>query len=101
MRRMTAALSILAGVALPALVSAQSYKVEKYNIGGEGGTDYLTSDPATGRVFISRATHVMVVDAATGKVIGDIPVPAESPRDTKPYSHPKYWAAFILIGDPD
>jgi len=73
MRRMTAALSILAGVALPALVSAQSYKVEKYNIGGEGGTDYLTSDPATGRVFISRATHVMVVDAATGKVIGDIP----------------------------
>jgi hypothetical protein len=29
MRRMTAALSILAGVALPALVSAQSYKVEK------------------------------------------------------------------------
>jgi hypothetical protein len=73
MRRMTAALSILAGFALPALVSAQSYKVEKFNIGGEGGTDYLTSDPATGRVFISRATHVMVVDAATGKVIGDIP----------------------------
>ena len=73
MRRMTAALSILAGVALPALVSAQSYKVEKYNIGGEGGTDYLTSDPATGRVFISRATHVMVVDATTDKVIGDIP----------------------------
>jgi DNA-binding beta-propeller fold protein YncE len=73
MRRMTAAISIAAGILLPALSSAQAYKVEKYNIGGDGGTDYLTSDPATGRVFISRATHVMVVDAATGKVVGDIP----------------------------
>src|SRR6478609_3252167 len=74
MRRMTAAMSMFAGVLLlPALSSAQTYKVEKYNIGGDGGTDYLTSDPATGRVFISRASHVMVVDAATGKVVGDIP----------------------------
>jgi DNA-binding beta-propeller fold protein YncE len=30
-------------------------------------------DSATGRVFVSRATHVMVVDGATGKVLGDIP----------------------------
>jgi len=27
----------------------------------------------TGRVFVSRATHVMVIDGATGKVLGDIP----------------------------
>jgi WD40 repeat protein len=74
MRRMTAAVSMLLGALItPALMSAQAYKVDKYNIGGDGGTDYLTSDPATGRVFISRATHVMVVDAATGKVVGDIP----------------------------
>jgi len=74
MRRMSAAVSIFVGALVtPALISAQTYKVDKYNIGGEGGTDYLTSDPATGRVFISRATHVMVVDAATGKVVGDIP----------------------------
>src|SRR5690348_11841425 len=74
MRRVSMALSFLVGaLAVPAFVSAQTYKVDKYNIGGDGGTDYLTSDPATGRVFISRATHVMVVDAATGKVVGDIP----------------------------
>ena len=59
--------------ALPCTISAQNYKTEKFNIGGEGGTDYLTADPATGRVFISRGTHVMVVDGATGKVLGDIP----------------------------
>src|SRR4051812_26552121 len=52
---------------------AQSFKVEKYDIKGEGGTDYVTVEPATGRVFVSRSTHVMVVDGATGKVLGDIP----------------------------
>ena len=31
------------------------------------------SKSATGRVFVSRATHMMVVDGATGKVLGDIP----------------------------
>ncbi|MDB4878470.1 MAG: hypothetical protein JWM41_4916 [Gemmatimonadetes bacterium] len=60
-------------MALPSAMAAQTFKTEKYNIGGEGGTDYLTADPSSGRVYISRATHVMVVDGATGKVVGDIP----------------------------
>jgi WD40 repeat protein len=57
--------------------SAVSFKVDKYNIGGDGGTDYVTAEPGSGRVFVSRATHVMVVDGTTGKVIGDIP---DTPR---------------------
>ncbi len=65
-------LALLALAAVPALSSAQSYKTQKVNIGGEGGTDYLTSEPSSGRVYVSRATHVMVVDGATGKVVGDI-----------------------------
>lgn len=64
-------------LALPAFLAAQTFKVEKFNIGGEGGTDYLTADPASGRVYISRGTHVMIVDGATGKVLGDIP---DTPR---------------------
>jgi DNA-binding beta-propeller fold protein YncE len=64
-------------VALPGVLAAQSFKIEKFNIGGEGGTDYLTADPATGHVYISRGTHVMIVDGATGKVLGDIP---DTPR---------------------
>src|SRR5690349_15512692 len=52
---------------------AQAFKAEKYDIKGEGGTDYVAVEPATGRVFVSRSTHVMVVDGATGKVVGDIP----------------------------
>jgi DNA-binding beta-propeller fold protein YncE len=68
---------LAAVVALPAVLAAQAYKTEKVNIGGEGGTDYLAADPVTGRVFISRGTHVMVVDGMTGKVLGDI---TDTPR---------------------
>src|SRR6185437_1748230 len=46
---------------------------QKYVLGGEGFWDYLAYDPAGKRVFISRGTHVMVVDPAKGSVIGDIP----------------------------
>lgn len=63
-----------ASTSLPAQATrAPEFKVARYNIGGDGGTDYLTAEPGTGRVFISRATHVMVVDGPSGKVIGDIP----------------------------
>lgn len=58
-------------------LSAQTFSVARYNIGGEGGTDYVLAEPGTGRVFVSRGTHVMVVDGATGKVLGDIP---DTPR---------------------
>src|ERR1035441_8718740 len=54
-------------------LNAQDFKVRKYSIGGEGGTDYLTAEPGTGRIFVSRGSHVMVIDANAGKVLGDIP----------------------------
>src|SRR2546422_8387846 len=71
--------ALLAGVALawPGASSAQAFRVAKYSIGGDGGTDYLTAEPGTGRVFVSRSAHVRVIDGATGKVIGDIP---DTPR---------------------
>src|SRR5207247_819339 len=64
-------------LASPRAGQAQTFRVETFNIGGEGGTDYLTAEPGTGRVFVSRGTHVMVVDGSTGKVLGDIP---DTPR---------------------
>ena len=56
---------------------AQSFKVTRFEICGDGGTDYVTAESGTGRVIVSRGTHVMVVDGATGKVLGDIP---DTPR---------------------
>jgi len=41
-------------------------------LGGEGGWDYLSVDSATHRLFISRGTHVVVVDLEQGTVVGDI-----------------------------
>jgi len=74
-KRLLAGLAALLAVALapPDVGHAQAFKVEKFDIKGEGGTDYVAVEAATGRVFVSRATHVMVVEGATGKVLGDIP----------------------------
>jgi len=63
----------VASLTAPAVTQAQTFKVEKFDIKGDGGTDYVTAEPATGRVFVSRGTHMMVVDGKTGKVLGDIP----------------------------
>ncbi|HEU4414736.1 MAG TPA: YncE family protein [Candidatus Angelobacter sp.] len=46
---------------------------QKYVLGGDGGWDYLTFDAAGKRLFISRGTHVMVVDPYKGTTVGDIP----------------------------
>src|SRR5450759_4560241 len=62
----------VASLATPPVGYAQTFKVEKFDIKGEGGTDYVTVEAATGRVFVSRATHMMVIEGATGKVLGDI-----------------------------
>ena len=74
-RRLIAVFVLLVGftIAVPAAGHAQTFKVEKFDIKGEGGTDYVTAEPGTGRVFVSRGTHMMVVDGPTGKVLGDIP----------------------------
>jgi DNA-binding beta-propeller fold protein YncE len=77
-RHIIAALSAVA-LSAPAATTAhaQTFKVAKYDIHGDGGTDYVTAEPGSRRVFVSRSTHVMVVDGATGKVLGDIP---DTPR---------------------
>lgn len=47
--------------------------VEHFAVGGEGGWDYVTFDADGQRLFIPRGTHVIVLDPASGKQIGDIP----------------------------
>ena len=45
----------------------------KIAIGGEGGWDYLTVDSAAHRLYVTRGTHVMVIDTEKNAVVGDIP----------------------------
>jgi DNA-binding beta-propeller fold protein YncE len=47
-------------------------KVRKLAIGGEGGWDFLEVDPATRGLFVTRGTHVVVLDLESEKVIGEI-----------------------------
>ena len=56
------------------LAAATGYHIlGEIQIGGEGGWDYLTVDSAARRLYVSHATHVVVVDLDTNKVVGDIP----------------------------
>jgi len=65
------AIVLLAAAGLGA--AAPGYHVATtYKLGGDGGWDYLTVDASARRLYISRGTHVMVVDADTGKNVGDI-----------------------------
>jgi DNA-binding beta-propeller fold protein YncE len=66
------ALLCVAGLAATTAAQAQTFTTAKFDIKGDGGTDYVAVESATGRVFVSRATHMMVVDGASGKVLGDI-----------------------------
>ena len=57
---------LTAALGLPGAAQAQTFKVERFSIGGDGGHDYIVAEPGTGRVFVSRGTHFMVVDGPTG-----------------------------------
>jgi DNA-binding beta-propeller fold protein YncE len=48
-------------------------KVHKIAVGGEGGWDFLEVDAANRRLYVARATRVVVVDLDTEKVVGEIP----------------------------
>jgi DNA-binding beta-propeller fold protein YncE len=47
--------------------------INTFKIGGEGGWDYLTLDSNSRNFYISRGTHVIVMNADAGTVEGDIP----------------------------
>lgn len=59
--------------AVPAFAQKQLKMTDRVKLGGEGGWDYLTYDNEGHRLFITRGSHVMVVDTATLKVTADIP----------------------------
>jgi DNA-binding beta-propeller fold protein YncE len=70
-------LSVLFIVSLLSLTSFAAdpglHVITTYKLGGEGGWDYLKMDSDSRRLFISRGTHVIVIDADSGKQVGDIP----------------------------
>ena len=67
-------LALAAGLQLPASAQTTNWQVRNtFHLGGEGGWDYVTVDAPNHRLFVTRATHTMVVDADSGKLLADIP----------------------------
>jgi len=71
---------ILAGAMLALATISTGYSqptgyhlLNKIVLGGDGRWDYITCDSVNRRLYISRSTHVMVVDEDSGAIVGDIP----------------------------
>ena len=68
-----AAVGVFACTAI-ALAAPTGYHIAgEIQIGGEGSWDDLAVDAAGRRLYVSHATHVVVVDLDSNKVVGDIP----------------------------
>jgi DNA-binding beta-propeller fold protein YncE len=70
-----AATLLLAAIALvPPLLAAQKpYRVlDRWQIGGEGGWDYMTADGPAHRLYLAHGPRVDVVDTTSGKLVGSI-----------------------------
>jgi len=60
--------------AMTGLAARSGYHlVKKILLGGEGSWDYLSFDPGSRRLYIARATRVIVLDVDQGTVVGEIP----------------------------
>ncbi len=64
--------AVLLGSAILTAGPSGYHVTKTIKLGGDGSWDYLTVDARARRVYISRGTHVMVVDADTGALVGDI-----------------------------
>jgi len=65
---------LVAAIGVYAAPQAGGYHVlRRMPVGGDGSWDYLRVDPDAHRIYVSRSTHMMVVDEVSGKVVGDIP----------------------------
>src|ERR1051326_3930983 len=43
-----------------------------WELGGDGGWDYIVPEPAQHRLFVGRTNRVMVIDTQTGKLAGEV-----------------------------
>src|SRR5690348_4557952 len=66
------AVSVFTGTAIRKTADAGWRVVDRYALGGAGGWDYLALDQPTQRLYVSRSDRVFVLDARTGRQVGEI-----------------------------
>lgn len=75
---LTVAMQILAAAqAKSTAISPETgYRLtRRFLVAGEGGWDYITVDGGARRVYVSHGDLIQVLDADTGKLVGQIPAP--------------------------
>src|SRR5258706_3309698 len=87
MRKRFTLLTILGSLAVATIFSAVAFSrpaapapgasgyhvIKTVPVGGDGGWDYVFVGGDAGRIYISRGTYVVVLDADTYAVVGDMP----------------------------
>lgn len=64
---------LISGSAVTRAAGAGPYQSDKtFHIGREGGWDYLTVDSEHHILYVPRSTHTQVINAETGRIVGDI-----------------------------
>ena len=64
---------LFAGIAIAQPSSTLYKQTAKFDVGGDGGWDYITYDSSSNRLFIGHNSEIAVVDVATGKKVGTVP----------------------------
>jgi len=73
MHLLQGAISVVLLSATLATSSAQNYRVvEQWQVGGQGGWDYMLSDDTAHRLYIAHNSRVEVIDTTNGKLLGAV-----------------------------
>ena len=62
----------IAHAADPAASAGPYHFIREIPVGGEGGWDYLSVDSGAERLYVSHASHVVVIDLKNDAVVGEI-----------------------------
>src|SRR6202142_1515598 len=71
---------VIAPLAQGATDSAKLEVLQRWKLGGEGGWEYLTADPAKDRLFLRRGTRVDVISTESANLLRSIPHAEGVPR---------------------
>jgi hypothetical protein len=72
MRRIAFAIVVCLTPVLLAQTGVGYHITRTYDLGGDGGWDYIVPVPSQHRVYIGRTNRVMVVDTSDGKLVGEV-----------------------------
>jgi DNA-binding beta-propeller fold protein YncE len=72
MRQLALAIAISSWAALLAQSNVSYHITHTYELGGDGGWDYIVPSHDEHRVYIGRTNRVMVIDENDGKLLGEV-----------------------------